>query len=482
MLRAVYQKYRGIDGSPINVSQVAFWHSYLSQTKEIEDRRKEARLFSLRYRLKAEEILEDMRKTGLYSHHYVYREKNLFQIAKTYKDGIYVTQDLKKAEHYFYLALREGSDEALGELGNLVCKDSPDEHYAQIIDYYSNCVINRRINDELLPKKERDPDRDNLKLRGISWAMKRIDSPLVQFELGSLYHSDGEYEEAIKWLLRSATAQPRLETFLVLAYSYDEMGEDAKAFNWWVRTLNSNDHEDIHDLWFYRAFSKFLKKICDKYPLFKPIFEVEGKAEKKLLYRPISLCNSFILNWEENFPEEGMLISDFFLEKVPADLSIPEAFHSHSAASEILVARNDYLGAVKHLFVALENLSTTSLDDDDLDINETEDDVIDFYINTTSRTIGAYLFCFMSKEDRLRSNWWKYIEESKEPERYFVLLEDLLSRYIDVLKELPESVILNLFEKTECWRIFDSHSEISLEKLFPGISVLAKSHLPSTLR
>lgn len=33
MLRAVYQKYRGIDGSPINVSQVAFWHSYLSQTK-----------------------------------------------------------------------------------------------------------------------------------------------------------------------------------------------------------------------------------------------------------------------------------------------------------------------------------------------------------------------------------------------------------------------------------------------------------------
>ena len=264
MLRAVYQKYRGIGGSPINVSQVALRHSYLSQTKEIEDRRKEARLFSLRYRLKAEEILEDMRKTGLYSHHYVYREKNLFQIAKTYKDGIYVTQDLKKAEHYFYLALREGSDEALGELGNLVCKDSPDEHYAQIIDYYSNCVINRRINDELLPKKERDPDRDNLKLRGISWAMKRIDSPLVQFKLGSLYHSDGEYEEAIKWLLRSATAQPRLETFLVLAYSYDEMGEDAKAFNWWVRTLNSNDHEDIHDLWFYRAFSKFLKKICDK--------------------------------------------------------------------------------------------------------------------------------------------------------------------------------------------------------------------------
>lgn len=482
MERSLSEKFGGWSLSPINISQVTFWSDYLSKNEEIENRRREARLFSLTYRLKAEEILENMWKKGLYSHNYVHREDNLFQIAKIYKEGIYVTQDLKKAEHYFYLALREGSAEALDELCNLINDGSPDEHYAEIIAYYSHGVFKRRVRDDLLPNKERDQDRTNLKLRGISWAMKRIDSPLIQYELGHLYFSDSEYDEAIKWLLKSANARPSLDTYLVLAYTFDEMGDDAKTFNWWIQTLNTKDFDDIPHLWFFSAFFRFLTKICEKYPLFNPLFEVEDKTrERTLLYRPIELCNCFISGWEQKFPNAGRIITDFFLEKIPLSLTIPEAFHSHKTASEIYDQRRDYLNAVQHLFVAIENLSTVSLDDSDLDSYETKEEVVDNYIDTLSRSISPRLF-LLPKEERLKSMWWKYIEESKEPERFSSLLKSLVFGRVEILKELPESVILHLFEKTECWRLFDNHSEVSLENLFPEMSVLAKSYLPKAIR
>ena len=411
--------------------------------------------------------------------------ENCFKLGKYYLDGKVCPKNSRLAEECFALALNAeyGMVEARELLESLVNEFSPDLHFALLVRSHREENVGwlwdaeswlsqkwrseSHFQDPAFPSPEHERKylseeevrsmikriREESLGRVLSWAIRRLDSPMIQYELAETYDRRGEREEAIKWLVKAAQEHGHIESMHDLINSF-ERKEDEKAFYWWIKLIHQA-HVDNKEIDLDPNY--FCSHLIKKYSPYKEIFpfyiEYENGFKEKGLTQWPRLIVEFNKKWKDRFEWEAEEARKIFLS-IEIDKKEKGACQLYEWKRQLLVSEGRYPEAMETALTLVELVDDHYVKQCLSDFREDEGpreavlryasfDIID-------------IFSKMTQTERANSKWWNHITGSPHPENFneFIGILCCDPQYSVFLEELSEAQIFNLCEVTDTLSLY----------------------------